>query len=199
MIQGILIRWRGFYFKFITSFAYLFYRTKISWSVIIRMAGNSLIRIGQGSRIVEHGKIVLQPGAKLIIGKNTSIDRLCEIIIETDGELTIGNNVFIGSHSNIRVTGKMHIGNNCRIAQFVSLINGNYGFMDRNTLIKDQPYQKGFLFVEDDVWIGVTATVLSNVTISKGAVIGAGSLITKDVAEYSVVVGNPQKLIKVRE
>jgi len=199
MIQAFLIRWRGFYFKFITTCAYLLYRSKISWSVIIRMAGNSLIRIGQGSRIVEHGKIVLQPGAKLIIGKNTTIDRLCEIIIETDGELTIGNNVFIGSHSNIRVTGKMHIGNNCRIAQFVSLINGNYGFMDRNTLIKDQPYQKGFLFVEDDVWIGVTATILSNVTINKGAVIGAGSLITKDVAEYSVVVGNPQKLIKVRK
>lgn len=199
MIQAIQSRRRGFYFKIVTNISYLFSKSKISWSVMVRKAANCSIRIGKGSRVVEYGKIVLHPGAKLIIGKNTSIDRLCEIIVEADSELIIGDNVFIGSHSNIRVTGKMRIGHNCRLAQFVSLINGNYGFMDRNTLIKDQPYQKGFLLVEDDVWIGVSATILPNVTIGKGAVIGAGSVIVKDVVEYSVVVGNPQKLIKLRE
>jgi acetyltransferase-like isoleucine patch superfamily enzyme len=199
MSQAFLLRWRGFYFKLITNCTYLFYRSRISWSVIIRKADNSLMSIAEGSRIVEYGKIVLHPGAKLIIGENTSIDRLCEIIIEAGSELIIGDNVFVGSYSNIRVTGKMNIGDNCRIAQFVSLINGNYSFMDRNTPIKDQPYQKGFLIIEDDVWIGVNAIVLSNVKIGRGAVVGAGSLITKDIANYSVVVGNPQKLIKVRE
>jgi acetyltransferase-like isoleucine patch superfamily enzyme len=199
MISGFLLRWRGFYFKMITNCSYLTQRRKISWSTIIRKAENSSIGLGKGSRIVEHGKIVLQPGSRLRIGNNTSIDRLCEIIVEADSELTIGDNVFVGSHSNIRVTGKMSIGNNCRIAQFVSLINGNYGFMDRSLLIKDQPYQKGFLFVNDDVWIGVSATILPNVVIGTGAVIGAGAVVAKDVDEYSVIVGNPQKLIKVRQ
>lgn len=199
MIQAVLLRWRGFYFKLITNCMYLVRRSKISWSTIIRKDNNSLMRVGEGSRIVEHGKVILHQGGKLTIGKNTSIDRLCEIVVEADSELTIGDNVFIGSHSNIRVTGKMSIGNNCRIAQFVSLINGNYGFMDRNILIKDQPYQKGFLFIEEDVWIGVAATILPNVTVGTGAVVGAGSVIAKNVDKYSVVVGNPQKLIKVRE
>jgi acetyltransferase-like isoleucine patch superfamily enzyme len=199
MISAFLLRWRGFYFKLLINCSYLMQRRKVSWSTIIRKADASSIGLGKGSRIVEHGKIVLHPGSRLTIGQNTSIDRLCEIVLEPDSELTIGDNVFVGSHSNIRVTGKMSIGNNCRVAQFVSLINGNYGFMDRNSLIKDQPYQKGFLVVNDDVWIGVSATILPNVVIGRGAVIGAGAVVAKDVDEYSVIVGNPQKVIRVRQ
>lgn len=198
-MNSILHRMRGWLFKLKINCSFVFSRRKISWSTIIRKGANARIAVSHNSRIAELGKIVIHEGASLIVGENTSIDRLCEIIIEKDSRLRIGDNVFIGSHANIRVTGDMVIGNDCRIAQFVSLINGNYGFMKRDLLIRDQDYQNGFLLIEDDVWVGVGSIILPNITIKKGAVVGAGAIISKDVSEYSIVVGDPQKIIKVRE
>lgn len=57
---------------------------------------------------------------------------------------------------------------------------------------------KGKIKVCDDVWIGYGATILSGITIGQGAVIAAGSVVTKDVEPYSIVGGNPAKLIKYR-
>lgn len=59
-------------------------------------------------------------------------------------------------------------------------------------------YSKGPIIIEDDVWIGYNALILSGVKIGKGAVIGAGSVIAKDVPPYAVVVGNPGKIVKYR-
>ena len=52
------------------------------------------------------------------------------------------------------------------------------------------------IIIEDDVWIGGNTTINPGVTIHKGAVIGSGSVITKDVAEYAIAVGNPAKIIR---
>lgn len=199
MIHSLISRIKGWLFKAGTNFSFLSNRSRISWSTLIRKAGNTHIKIGKHSRIVEYGKIIMHPGSSLIIGTNTSIDRLCEIVIEENSSLSIGDNVFIGSHANIRVTGEMKIGNDCRIAQFVSLINGNYGYLDRSLLIRNQPYQKGNLYIGDDVWIGVSSVILPNIKVGNGAVIGAGAIISKSVEEYMVVVGNPQKVINSRK
>ena len=51
----------------------------------------------------------------------------------------------------------------------------------------------------DDVWIGTNSVVLPGVTIGKGAVIGAGTVVTKDIPEYAIAVGNPARVIKYRE
>ena len=53
--------------------------------------------------------------------------------------------------------------------------------------------------IEDDVWIAANTIILPGVTIKKGAIIGAGSVVTKDVMEYNVVAGVPAKVIKVRK
>jgi acetyltransferase-like isoleucine patch superfamily enzyme len=51
------------------------------------------------------------------------------------------------------------------------------------------------IVIEDDVWIGFNATVLKGVTIGRGAIIGASTVVTKDVPPYAIVVGNPQRQI----
>ena len=56
----------------------------------------------------------------------------------------------------------------------------------------------GTTIVEDDVWIGMNSTILSGIKIGQGAVIAAGSVVTKDVPPYSIVAGNPAKIIKYR-
>ena len=57
---------------------------------------------------------------------------------------------------------------------------------------------KGKIIVEDDVWIGMNAIILSGVKIGKGAVIGAGSVVSKDIPPYAIAVGNPCKVVKYR-
>ena len=57
---------------------------------------------------------------------------------------------------------------------------------------------KGKIKIEDEVWIGANVTILSGVTIGKGAIIAAGSVVTKDVPPYSIVGGNPAKIIRYR-
>ena len=56
----------------------------------------------------------------------------------------------------------------------------------------------GLISIGDDVWIGANAIILKGVNIGRGAIIGAGTLVTKDVDAYNIVVGNPSKCIKKR-
>ena len=64
--------------------------------------------------------------------------------------------------------------------------------------IKGHPKTKGDVIIENDVWIGFNVTIMSGVIIHNGAVIGANSLVTKNVDPYSIVAGNPAKEIKKR-
>jgi len=59
-------------------------------------------------------------------------------------------------------------------------------------------YSKGDIVIKNDVWIGVNCTILDGITIGNGAVIAAGSIVTKDVPSYAIVGGNPAKIIKYR-
>ena len=103
---------------------------------------------------------------------------------------------------------KLEIGNFVSIAENVTFIlsGGHYTNSFTTFPVKTRIFQeklsetlcKGPIKVGDDVWIGYGATILSGVTIGQGAVIAAGSVVVKDVEPYSVVGGNPAKLIKYR-
>ena len=98
------------------------------------------------------------------------------------------------------------IGNFCSIAdEVVFLLGGGHRldllstFPFRAKLFGDvQASTKGPIVVEDDVWIGYGATILSGVTLGKGCVIGARALVCNDVPPYAVVAGVPAKIIKFR-
>ncbi|WP_207715004.1 CatB-related O-acetyltransferase [Clostridium estertheticum] len=72
------------------------------------------------------------------------------------------------------------------------LYNGKYNFFD------DKTVKAKSVIIEDDVWIGFDAIILGGVKIGKGAIVGAGSVVTKNVLPYSIVAGNPAKVIKFR-
>lgn len=63
---------------------------------------------------------------------------------------------------------------------------------------KEDARSRGAIYVEDEVWIGYGATILSGVRIGKGAVIGAKSVVTKDIPPYAIAVGNPAKVVRMR-
>ena len=103
----------------------------------------------------------------------------------------------------------VRIGSFCSIAENVNIIAGgehNYSWLtsyhsklllDWSKMIDKIPQQRPVI-IENDVWIGQGATILSGVTIENGAVIGADSLVTKDVRSYEIVGGNPAKHINYR-
>ena len=102
---------------------------------------------------------------------------------------------------------KLEVGNYVSIADNVTFILSGNHYTDTFTTYpfkvlcfdeKVEAQGKGPIKVGDDVWIGYGATILSGVTIGQGAVIAAGSVVVKDVEPYSVVGGNPAKLIKYR-
>ena len=116
-----------------------------------------------------------------------------------EGELEIGNNCGVSTNIQFGASaGKISIGNNVMIASNVILRAADHG-VAKDKLMCDQAYNSGIICIEDDVWIGANAVVLKNVTLGLGCVVGAGSVVTKDVAPYAIVAGNPAKLIKYRE
>jgi acetyltransferase-like isoleucine patch superfamily enzyme len=117
-----------------------------------------------------------------------------------DSHLSIGKKTYIGESNNIRASGgNISIGENCLIAQNVTIVATNHN-IKLGQLINEQSWTQdnNFVTIKDDVWIGAGSVILSGITICKGAVIAAGSIVTKDVDENAIVAGNPAKLIKYR-
>jgi acetyltransferase-like isoleucine patch superfamily enzyme len=113
--------------------------------------------------------------------------------------------VFIGSSQlgeysviSARKGGEIYIGDNVIMGGRIVFHTLNHNFEKKDFLIKTQGISVKPIKIEDDCWIGSDTIILPGVTIGKGSVIGAGSVVTKDVAPYSVVVGNPAKMVKKR-
>lgn len=112
--------------------------------------------------------------------------------------LTIGDHSSIGPHGYVGCSGKITIGKNVMFGPKCSLFAENHIFRDKESNIKSQGvYQKG-ITVEDNCWIGSNVVILDGVTIGHGSVIGASSIISKDVPPNSVVIQKRETTIRYR-
>lgn len=114
--------------------------------------------------------------------------------------IRIGNNVSIESDCHIGAVNKIIIGDNVLIASFVFISDHSHGIIDCKELsvppLNRPLFSKGPIIIGNNVWIGEKVSIMPNVHIGDGAIIGANSVVTKDVPSYSVVVGSPAKVIK---
>ncbi|MBN9117247.1 MAG: hypothetical protein J0I36_18760 [Pandoraea sp.] len=110
----------------------------------------------------------------------------------------MGNNVGIGHYCILNTD--IEIGNDVMLAAHVGLIARDAHTIDNlGVPMFEAPRGDKFkIVVEDDVWIGYAAIVLSGVTIGRGSVIAAGSLVAHDVPPYSIVAGSPARVVKMR-
>lgn len=113
--------------------------------------------------------------------------------------LKMGNNSSIGPYSYIGCSGYIEIGNNVMISPRVSIYSENHNFGDVDIPMIEQGVTRSYVKIEDDCWIAANSIVLAGVTIGRGSVVAAGSVVTKDVPAYSVVAGNPAKVVKARK
>lgn len=110
-----------------------------------------------------------------------------------------GKKLYIGKYCSIATGVKIFLGGNHRVDWFTTypfnIINDNF----KNAKdIEGHPSSKGDVVIGNDVWIGYGAVILSGVTIGDGSVIGAYTVVSKNVEPYSIVVGNPMKEVKKR-
>ena len=110
----------------------------------------------------------------------------------------IGENVTIHDFCYIDAIGSVTIGDNTRIAHNCSIITGQHQYDVEGKTIIDSGYVWEPVSIGNDVWIGAGAVILQGITINDGAVIGANSVVTKDVEAYTIVAGNPARVIRKR-
>jgi acetyltransferase-like isoleucine patch superfamily enzyme len=129
----------------------------------------------------------------LSIGKNVMINHNVTI---WGTEVQIDDNVQI--NPNTTIYGKVKIGKYSMIAPNCMIAGGNHNMKDINTPMQLQGDSSKGIIIEDDVWIGANSVILDGVKVGKGAVVGAGSVVTKDVESNTIVAGNPCKLLRKR-
>lgn len=117
--------------------------------------------------------------------------------IKYSPEIIVGDNVWIGIRNSFAAINRIQIGNNVLFAGFVHVSDHSHGYEDINKPIQGQPLiQKGPVIIEDDCWLGFSSEVLSGVHIGKHSIVAARAVVTKDVPPYSIVAGNPARIVK---
>ena len=156
------------------------------------------VRFGKIGRL--HGTKYISIGANSFFGDNFYLTTWPENAESNkDPIIKIGERCNFGSYNHITCTNKILIGNNVLTGKWVTISDNNHGDTSEETLhippCDRKVLSKGPVIIEDNVWIGDKATILSGVRIGEGTVIGANAVVTKDVPAYSIVIGNPMKCI----
>ena len=125
-------------------------------------------------------------------GNKVDIGRLCKLSFN----IKLGDKSSIGDNNYIQ--GKVDIGNNVMIGPQVMFIASNHNYSDLSIPMNRQGKTEKGIIVEDNVWIGARAIILDGVRIKRGTIVAAGSIVTKDTEENTIVGGNPAKIIKSR-
>ncbi|MHA4895110.1 acyltransferase [Pedobacter sp. PWIIR3] len=150
-----------------------------------KVAGNSIIRKRTRMDVLPFNKFEL--GYKSVIEDFSTINNGV-------GNVMIGRETLIGM-GNV-IIGPVTIGNNVILAQNVVLSGLNHEYQDSTLSISKQPVTTKQISIEDDCWIAANSVITAGVTIGKHSVVAGGSVVTKNVPPFSVVAGNPAKVIK---
>ena len=142
-------------------------------------------------------RYILFDGLVKSCGDNVAIHQGC--YFDNLQNIIVGNNVAFNQMCFVQGSGSLTIGNDVRFAHGVTIETESHGYSDLHICIADQPMIYNPVFIEDDVWVGAKATILSGICIGRGAVIGANAVVTKNVEQMTVVVGVPAKEIKCRK
>ena len=157
---------------------------------------------------------IVQPNIKLIGGKYISLGKKSNIgfraiLTAWDKfgsdtfypEIIIGSNVSIGDDCHITAINRIEIGNNVLMGHKITITDNAHGKSNLDSLSLPPAirplYSAGPVFIEDGVWIGDKATILSNVRIGKNSIIGANAVVTKDIPMNCIAGGVPAKVLKV--
>ncbi|MCC7176531.1 MAG: acyltransferase [Bryobacterales bacterium] len=184
----------------------------VAYRLILRMKG--LAAIEKNVRIRFAGNLTLEQGAYLDegvyvhacpngvqIGRNTLVMHGSVLHVYNfrgipHSGIRIGNSSLIGEYNVIRGQGGVAIGDRVYTSPMVQMLAVNHIFDDPARPMVDQGITAQGIRVEDDVWIGSGAILTDGVTVGRGSVVAAGSVVTKDVPPHCVAAGVPARVIR---
>jgi len=166
-------------------------------------------RMGQGVRILGDGSVRNFHGAPddIVIGdRSVILGELCTFCL--GARISVGEETYIGPDTNVRAFESIEIGSRVQISFGVNIYDNNshstsahlryrhaMTILEKGHPTRVEDLGTGPVVIEDDVWIGFGSTILKGVRIGKGAIIGACSVVTKDVPPMTIVVGNPSRSV----
>lgn len=153
--------------------------------------------IGDDVRLMGPVEIRNRERGKIVIGDGCKIDRGVRLLAANDAILSIGIGTHIGPYCQLNCGADVTIGSKCLIAAFTVIQASNHG-IKANQWIKDQPHEHAPIRIGDDVWIGAHASILAGVSLGKGAVIGAGAVVTGPIGESAIALGVPAREVRRR-
>ena len=141
---------------------------------------------------------ILVGGGYCVVNQRAAICPLHEHLgTKYPSNIIIGNRVSIGAYDRIASAYSVTIEDDVVFAAFVHITDHSHGYEDISKPVMQQPIiHKGPVVIKKGAWLGFGAHVLSGVTIGENSVVAANSVVTKDVPPYTVVGGNPAKIIK---
>ncbi len=164
-------------------------------SKIICDGGNLQFAIGKKALVENKSFLTMQENSKIIVSGEDQFSFVCgaDITVFKDAELILGDS-WVNRYCQISCTKKIEIGNNTAIGRNVKIMDSDFHIIkDENdkTINPSKPIHIG-----NNVWIGDSSIILKGVTINDGAIVAAGSIVTRDVPSNTIVAGNPAKVIK---
>ena len=141
---------------------------------------------------------------KIRICEGSCIDGIL-MVWKNKGEIVIGKNSYIGLGSRVWSAKRISIGNNVQVAHNVNIFDNNIHSI--NPAIRNKEFLQHYgnndsdlkeqeVIIEDNVWLGANVIVLKGVKIGENSIVGAGSVITKDIPSNCIAIGNPAKVVR---
>jgi acetyltransferase-like isoleucine patch superfamily enzyme len=143
------------------------------------------------------GPVRTVAGSRVDVGENCRLGRGMFIETQGSGYIRLGSHVRVNAGCHIVSHNNISIGDHCLIGELVSIRDADHG-SEENQLMRLQSSQAAPIIIGKDVWIGRGSIILKGVEIGTGAIVGANSVVTKNVSSGAVVAGNPAKFIKWR-
>lgn len=162
-------------------------------------------KFGSAKGYVNMGKdITIQNPDTLYFGENVRIGKYSYFLplksfagVNYNPKIVIGDGCWIGVRVSFACIDRIELGKNVMVAGYVHITDHSHGYEDIEKPISLQKLiSKGPIVIEDQCWIGFGCEILSGVHIGKHSIVAARTVVTKDVPAYSVVAGNPARIVK---
>lgn len=168
------------------------------WSIYFRTIGRyGFSEIGRGVRIDGQPSFIV-PCCPIVLGDFARVGKRCVFQGDPDAPIRVGPKVTINDGCFLTALYGIEIGENTSIGEYTSIRDYNHAFDSSNKPIKQQGYTGAPIHIGCDVWIGRGCIILPGVSIGRGAVVGANSVVTKSLPAFSISVGVPAKVVRTR-
>ena len=167
----------------------------------VKIVNPQYISIGDDTSISDGSTLIARGSGGITIGKGVNINDRVYLDTESSdtGYITIGDGVYIGTGTTLFGHMGLEIGDHSLLAQNITITPYSHIFEDPNEIIIRQGGHSDKVIIGRDCYLGMNVCVLYSANIGEGSVVGSAAVVVKPLPPYSVAVGNPARIIRMRK